>query len=244
MPNAAATQNTIRPKTGETWRSTPAAAPGNPTCDSMCAAKLWPRRTTKQPAAPARIATSVPAIYAFCMKWNCRSSCRSARKSQDRLITGSSEVVMADGLVLPDDHQPTVAGRQDVDRRAVEPGQDLCLDHVQRLARDKVATRDVDHAIHERKDRIDVVRHEQHCHALLVADRLDQTRDRLLVVEVKAVQRLVESQHPGPGDERLGDQDALLLSTGQLADRPLAVSLRVHEPDHLLDAQLLRLRIR
>src|SRR5712692_1510907 len=214
MPIAAATQKTTRPRTGETWTSTPAAAPGKPTWDSMCATKLCPRRTTKYPAAPARIATSVPATYAFCMKWNCRSSCRSARKSQDRpaiRARGASELVVADGLVLAHDHEAPVARRQNLDRRAVEPGQDLGLDHVQRPARDEAAARDIDDAVQEREDRVDVVRHQQDAHALVLADPLDQTRDRLLVVEVKTLERLVEGEHLRAGDERLRDQDSLLL---------------------------------
>ena len=74
MPSAAATQKTISPTTGGTWSNTPAAAPGNPTWESMWAAKLCPRSTTKYPAAPARTATRVPTIKAFCMKWKCNNS--------------------------------------------------------------------------------------------------------------------------------------------------------------------------
>ena len=47
IPSAAATQKASNPTTGEVWARNPAAAPGKPTCESMWAAKLWPRSTTK-----------------------------------------------------------------------------------------------------------------------------------------------------------------------------------------------------
>ncbi len=63
--------------------------------------------------------------------------------------------------------------------------------------------------------------------------RLKQRRDRRLVGKVEAVQRLVEDQHPRAADERLGDQQPLLLAARALADRPLGVGARADQLDHL-----------
>jgi len=67
----------------------------------------------------------------------------------------------------------------------------------------------------------------------LQADALDQAGDRLLVAEVKAVQWLVEHQHPCPGDQRLGDQDALLLAPRHLPDGAPGIPGGPHHLDHL-----------
>src|SRR5439155_466057 len=132
MPTAAPAQNTIRPSTGERWRSTPAAAPGNPTCDSMCAG-------------------------------------------------------------------------------------------------------DVDNAVNEGKDGVDVMRDEQDGDAACLADAPDQLRDRLLIVEVKALKWLVEGQHPRAADQGLRDQDPLLLAAGKLPDRPVLVVGGSNKLHHLRD---------
>ncbi len=49
--------------------------------------------------------------------------------------------------------------------------------------------------------------------------RRDERRDRGLVRQVEAVERLVEQQQLRPADERLRDQQPLLLAAGELADR-------------------------
>ena len=54
--------------------------------------------------------------------------------------------------------------------------------------------------------------------------RCDQRGDRALVGQVQAVERLVEQQQPGLADQRLGDQQPLLLAAGERADRPAARS--------------------
>ena len=58
---------------------------------------------------------------------------------------------------------------------------------------------------------------------LLAADALEQRRHRALVGQVEAVQRLVEDQQPRLADERLRDQQPLLLAAGELADRPVGI---------------------
>ena len=61
--------------------------------------------------------------------------------------------------------------------------------------------------------------------AVVLADPRDQGGDRALVGQVEAVQRLVQQQQPRAGGQRLGDQQALLLTAGQLPDRAVRVRL-------------------
>src|SRR5207248_5786480 len=56
-----------------------------------------------------------------------------------------------------------------------------------------------------------------------------------LVGQVEAVQRLVEHEQPGPTGERLGDQQPLLLTTGELADRPVGVPAGTDQVNQFTD---------
>ena len=60
----------------------------------------------------------------------------------------------------------------------------------------------------------------------LLADPAHERGDRGLVRQVEAVERLVEQQQLGPADERLRDQQPLLLAARELADRPARVAGR------------------
>src|SRR5258708_26669482 len=153
------------------------------------------------------------------MKWYGSRSWRSARRSQE----GPTSVlriwgVAADGLVLATHDDPSVGGPKDLYWGAIETAERLRSDHLTRGAGDHLSLGDVDHLVDVRKDRVDVVSDQQHGHPALAADALDQTGDRLLVVEVEAVKGLVQHQHPGAGDQGLRDQDALLLAPRALSE--------------------------
>ena len=64
---------------------------------------------------------------------------------------------------------------------------------------------------------------------------MDERRDPLLVAWVEAVQGLVEEQDTGLGDQRLGDEQPLLLTSGQLADGPVGIAGSPDQIDHLAD---------
>src|SRR5258708_7705082 len=167
------------------------------------------------------------------MKWYGSRSWMYASRSQE----GPTSVlrimgVVADGLVLAHHDDPSVGGPKDLYWGAIETAERLRSDHLTRGAGDRLSLGDVDHLVDVRKDRVDVVSDQQHGHPALAADALDQTGDRLLVVEVEAVKGLVQHQHPGAGDQGLGDQDALLLAPRKLSDRTVRVCLG---PDHLDD---------
>src|SRR2546430_13440580 len=127
------------------------------------------------------------------------------------------------GLGLTDDDEPAVGGMEDLDRCAVEAAERLARDLLFGSALDRAAAGEVDDAVEVADDRVDVVRDEQHGDLLLFADAAHERGDRGLVRQVEAVERLVEQQQPRPPDQRLGDQQALLLAAGELADRPAGI---------------------
>src|SRR5579859_6749831 len=173
------------------------------------------------------------------MKWNCSSSWMSASRSQVGPWSAKSAPlvpVIADGLVLADHDEPPVAGAQHLDRSAIEARQHFCLDHLLWSAADHPALRDIDHPVEERKNRIHVVRDEEDGDLHRLADLLNQARDRLLVVEVQALERFVQKEHARARHEGLRDQQTLLLSPGKLADCPTGVSLGADQSNHLVDA--------
>jgi hypothetical protein len=66
------------------------------------------------------------------------------------------------------------------------------------------------------------VRDHDDSDALLTADAADEGRGGGLAGEVEAVQGLVEEQQVRTADQGLGEQEALLLAAGALADRAAA----------------------
>jgi len=83
--------------------------------------------------------------------------------------------------------------------------------------------------------RIDVMGDEEDGDLHRLADLLDQTRDRLLVVQVEALEGFVQKEHACARHEGLRDEQTLLLSTRQLADRSTGVAFSADQTDHLRD---------
>ena len=77
-----------------------------------------------------------------------------------------------------------------------------------------------------RQQRVDVVGDEQDGEVSLAGDLADQLDDRALVAHVEVRKRLVHQQQARAADQRLREQQALLLAAGQAAERPVGVSPR------------------
>src|ERR1035437_7820497 len=232
-----------------------APAPGKAIIESVCPAKVSRRSTIIQPAAPAIPATSPPASRALTMKWYSTSSPTSVRTFQERwgpatsvgmgvavvvalvvamAVRGSAGVIVAvvvvgRGIRLSDDDQAPVGCAQHLHGEPVQAREGLARDDLADGPLDGPATRQVDDEIAIRQQRVDVVCDEQHPDAVPAADVLHERRDGCLVGQVEAVERLVEQQQLRPAPERLGDEQALLLPAGALADRALGIVAR---PDH------------
>jgi len=113
---------------------------------------------------------------------------------------------------LANHNQSSVARAQYLDLRAIQARQSLGRDHLLRLAHHHLSGRQVDKAIYVVEERIHVMRHQKHCGAALFAHSSDDPADLLLMCEVEAVQWLIEQQHLRLRDQRLGNQQSLLLS--------------------------------
>src|SRR5579872_1211960 len=216
----------------------PAAdAPVNAVTDSVCPANVCRRSTMNQPTTPAMTATIVPAASACCMNGYVKSSLTSCTGFHERPVKTELVGMVAVQVRRADDDEPAVGCAQDLDRHAVQRGERLRRDHVLGPAFHRGAAGDVDDAVEVGDDRVDVVRDEQDRDVLLLADAAHERGDADLVREVEAVERLVEEQELRPAHERLRDEQPLLLSTGELADRPRRIVLGADEFDHLGDAR-------
>ena len=124
-------------------------------------------------------------------------------------------------LVVPgagdDDHAPVHA--EHVDVVAVEP-----LSTSERTtssvgAAGRATGREVDDPVHHRQQRVHLVGRDQHRDLLLGGDPRQQLDDLLGAAQVEVGQRLVEQQQPRPADQRVRDQDPLLLAARQPSRR-------------------------
>src|SRR5437763_8890339 len=146
--------------------------------------------------------------------------------------------VVGGRLGLADDDEPSVRCMQYLDRRAEQTSQRLGSDDVGRRPGHGAAPPEVHDVVEVGEDRVDVVGHHHDRHPLVPADAGHEGGDRRLVRQVEAVERLVEQQHGGPAHEGLGDEDALLLAAGDLADRTLGVGGGVDQVDDLGNSAL------
>ena len=105
--------------------------------------------------------------------------------------------------------------------RLVEPAEHRRAQNLFRRADAVGAGSQVEHAVRERQHGVDVVGDEENGGAVAAAALIDETAHFALVVQVQADQRLVAQQDRRLGDQRLSDPQALLLTAGELADRPV-----------------------
>src|SRR5436189_1509606 len=198
--------------------------------ESVWPAKVWRRRTINQPVTPAMTATIVPASSALTMNGKAKSWRTSSAGFQESPWKTEASSMLVPVSVdersfrLADDDEPAVGGAQHLDRRAVEAAERGARDHLGGAAFDGAAAGDVDDAVEVAEDRVDVVGDEQHRDLLLSADPSYERRDRGLVGQVEAVERLVEQQQLRSTDECLRDQQPLLLAARELADRPARIA--------------------
>ena len=132
-------------------------------------------------------------------------------------------------------HQDPAMDPDHVDVLAVQAGQDLGLDHLIGVAHRDPAPGHVDDPVHDRHQRVHIVRREQHRDALGPGQPREHRHDALLAGDVQVGQRLVEQQQPRLADQGVRDHDPLLLAAGQLADPGVRVPLRADGGQHVGD---------
>ena len=98
---------------------------------------------------------------------------------------------------------------------AIQLAEDLGPHHLGGGPAGRPARRQVDEAVHDRQQRVHVVRRDEHRDLLVPGDLAEQFDHILLAGDVQVGQRLVEQEQPGPADQRVGDQYPLLLAAGQ-----------------------------
>src|SRR3954454_24111774 len=171
-----------------------------------------------QATTAATTATTVPASMVLIMKGNERARGRRRRRPNSVWARtgrrwrepGDSRVVPVVGgrgfLSGPENDETAGRRGQDLDGGAVELRERPVGDDVARRAGCRTAPGEVDDLVDVTQDRIDVVGDHDHGDVLGPADLSHERRDRRLVRQVEALQRLVEQQELGPGGEGLGDE--------------------------------------
>ena len=101
----------------------------------------------------------------------------------------------------------------DLDRRAVQVGQQVLVDHLVHGVEVRVTVQEVYRTVENPQQRVEVVRDHHDGDAELLPDPGQKTHDAPLVAHVERCQRLVEDEESGPADERFSDGDALPLPT-------------------------------
>ena len=86
------------------------------------------------------------------------------------------------------------------------------------------STSQIKYLVDVRQNRVDLVRHKDHRGLVLDGLVVDYLTNGLLMMHVQTQQRFVTQQHLGVSRQRLRGTQALLLSPGQIGDRPVSVT--------------------
>src|SRR5579864_8455946 len=97
---------------------------------------------------------------------------------------------MTISLYLRADDEETTQGLYHLDRRAVELGEGLAGNDFAGRANGALAARNVEDAVGDGQQGVDIMRDQQHGDGALAADARDQRHDFLLVTNVQVCQRL------------------------------------------------------
>ena len=92
-------------------------------------------------------------------------------------------------------------------------GEQIVVDDLSDLRVVRVLVEDVDGAVQDGKQGIDVVCHDQDGDTPATVQPVEQDDDLALAAQVQCRKRLVEYQQPRLGDQCLGDSDPLTLPT-------------------------------
>src|SRR2546426_5329362 len=103
-----------------------------------------------------------------------------------------SAIVMSALGLQSDDEHVAVAILQHLDRRVVEAAQAFGRDDFVRLSNREPAVRDVEDAIYDRQQWVDVMRDEQDGEAIGLSEGCDQFGNHVLISQVEAGERLIE----------------------------------------------------
>src|SRR6516165_5242820 len=126
----------------------------------------------KDPTAPETTATMPPARKALRMK-------------------SYSSMAMSVGFEEPvcREHDNAAVDAQHVDGCAVELGEHVAGDDLVDGAQARPAAPEIEHPVHRAKQRIKLVRSEEHCHTIALLDVSNQLDDALLEVRVETDER-------------------------------------------------------
>src|SRR5690348_15482582 len=125
---------------------------------------------------------------------------------------------------LRSDHETVPVGRDvDVDVSLVQLNEKIRTDDLVEGASNDLAVEDEDDPVENLQQRVQVVRDQDHRHLSLGADMLDQMHYLVLTLEVQACHRLIQEQKLRIGEQRLSNQQPLLLAARKQANRLVGI---------------------
>ena len=206
--------------------SSAAAPPVKASSAVPCTANAIPRATISGASAPATSPSTRAGDQRVLHERAAPSSSPVPSKVKSRLSTsfmarprrGSARRCSS----RADDDQPA-AHLHHVDPRPVELREHRRRHDLRGRADPEPPVHEVEHPVHQRQHRVDLVGDEQHGGAGGAAPLVDQSGDGALVGEVEREQRLVAQQHLGVADERLRHPQPLLLAAGEPPHRRVRV---------------------
>ncbi len=205
---------------------------------SACPAYDWPRITVNVPTIPDTTATTPPASSAT------RTGALARKPGSTTALRTLMPCWRSGGrLALERDVEPVAAPGHDQDPAVhVDHVDVMPVQFAEHVAPDDLVggpaggppVGHVDDPVHDRQQRVHLVSRDQHRDPLLPGDAGEQRDDLLLAGDVEVGQRLVEQQQAGAADQRVRDQDPLLLPAGQQPDPRVRDVLGVDGRQHLV----------
>src|SRR5487761_312525 len=241
MTPAATTLRATKPYSVDTPRRTAAEPPAVPMSERACPANDWPRMTVNTPTQAETMATIPLTASAMCTgllekKPGSNTGEREPTMASVALAEADERVGAAPavGLVAARHHEHPAFDVDHLDVTAIECTERLRADHLVRRSRRGPAAGEVDDAVHDRQERVDVVRRQQDGDALIGRDRRQQVHHLVGGTEVEIGEGLVQQKQLRPRHERMGDHDPLLLSARQVPDPSVGERGRSDRLEHLV----------
>src|SRR6266700_5714519 len=145
--------------------------------------------------------------------------------------TAASSVRMAGLLLEPGHEDATVAVADHLDGRRVDRGEPLGGDDLVRRSCGDLSRGHVQDLVDVGQQRVDVMRDQQNRQVAAPGHVADELHDGQLVADVEIGEWLVHQKQARIADQRLGEEQALLLASGQAAQRAIRIFARAHRID-------------
>src|SRR5882762_6722490 len=131
--------------------------------------------------------------------------------------------------------EEVAVGANDIYIRTIEAREDGSGDNLFHSSDNRQTAAEIKHAIKNPEQLVELMGAKHHRDASLAAEAPDKVDHVLLVVRIKAYQRLVEKEEPRRSDQRLRQQEQLPFAAGHIRHRPFGEVPCTRRGEHFLD---------